>query len=119
MNEETKKTTDGDSAADRTLMAEERTFSAWIRTGLASVASGLGVVKLLAGGDPSPLMTILGLLLVIVGAMAFAFAFFGYRQGMRRWQTALPRAAPLWVIGLFSLLLAAATCLALATIILD
>lgn len=108
---------DSDSAADRTLMAEERTFSAWIRTGLASVASGLGVVKLLAEQAPSRTITLLGVLLVIAGAMAFAFAFYGYRQGMRRWQAALPRAVPLWIIGFFTMLLALAAGLALLEIL--
>jgi uncharacterized membrane protein YidH (DUF202 family) len=30
------------SAADRTVFAAERTYAAWVRTGLAALASGVG-----------------------------------------------------------------------------
>jgi putative membrane protein len=34
-------------ASERTLLAAERTFSAWIQTGLAGVGGGLGVSRAL------------------------------------------------------------------------
>jgi putative membrane protein len=36
-------------AADRTILDAERTYSAWVRTGLAALASGVGAKKLLEG----------------------------------------------------------------------
>jgi putative membrane protein len=39
-------------AADRTLFAAERTYAAWVRTGLAALASGVGAKKLLEGVIP-------------------------------------------------------------------
>ena len=39
-------------AADRTVYAAERTYAAWVRTGLSSMASGVGAKKLLEGVIP-------------------------------------------------------------------
>jgi putative membrane protein len=36
-------------AADRTVFAAEHTYAAWVRTGLAALASGVGAKKLLEG----------------------------------------------------------------------
>lgn len=105
-----------DSADDRTLMAEERTFSAWVRTGLTSLATGLAIVKLMPETQPAWIVPALGSVLVIVGGLAFAFAFLGYRNGCRNWQRAMPRAVPLWVFGVVSLLLIIGSLLSLALI---
>ena len=109
-------TTKHDSADDRTLMAEERTFSAWVRTGLTSLATGVGIVKLIPNAQPEWIVQTLGSILVVVGGLAFVFAFYGYRNGSRHWQQAKPRAVPLWLVGLVSLLLLVSTGLALALI---
>lgn len=108
-----------DSATDRTLMAEERTYSAWVRTGLTSLATGLAIDKLIPDAQPPWLVPLLGLVLVVVGGFTFTFAFIGYRNGCRHWQHAMPRAIPLWVIGLVSLLLILSAGLAVALIFAD
>jgi len=106
-----------DTADDRTLMAEERTFSAWVRTGLTSIATGLGIAKLLPTAEPQWLIRSLGMILVVVGGLAFAFAFWGYKRGSKHWGGALPRAVPLWMIGGFTMLLVVGTLLAIALIV--
>lgn len=106
-----------DSADDRTLMAEERTFSAWVRTGLTAIATGLGIVKLMPEAEPVWAVQSLGVILVVVGGMVFGFAFWGYKRGSRNWNRAMPRAVPLWLIGLFSLLLVVSAVLALILIV--
>ncbi len=111
------KTTTHDSADDRTLMAEERTFSAWVRTGLTAIATGLGIVKLLPDAEPEWIVQSLGIILVAVGGFAFAFGFWGYKRGSHYWNNARPRAVPLWLIGLFSLMLVLGSVLALALIL--
>lgn len=108
-----------DSAVDRTLMAEERTFSAWMRSGMAAIASAVAIVKMLPGnGDPPWLVQSLGVVLIIVGGMAFAFGFWGYRAGSRNWAAALPRAIPLWLMAAFTALLMLAAVLAMYLILL-
>jgi putative membrane protein len=39
-------------AVDRTILAAERAYAAWVRTGLAALASGVGARALLAGTLP-------------------------------------------------------------------
>jgi putative membrane protein len=60
----------------RFLLANERTFLAWLRTALALQVAGLGVLQFLTNGHGSVRYT-LGLGLVLVGSYAGAF---GYRR---------------------------------------
>lgn len=61
-------------AADRTVFAAERTYAAWVRTGLVSLASGVGAKKLLAGIIPEWMIVATGSLLVLFSAFCFAAA---------------------------------------------
>jgi len=61
-------------AADRTVFAAERTYAAWVRTGLVSLASGIGAKKLLAGIIPEWMIVVTGSLLVLFSAFCFAAA---------------------------------------------
>ncbi|SRR6056297_878808 len=40
-------------AADRTLLANERTFAGWMRTGLSAVAIGLGFQAIFRAAEPT------------------------------------------------------------------
>ncbi len=64
----------------RTLLAAERTFSAWIRTGLAGVGGGLVIVKLIPFRNigHQKAAHAAGQLLVIWGAAIFIFALLDY-----------------------------------------
>ncbi len=108
-----------DSAVDRTLMAEERTFSAWMRSGLAAEGAAVAIVKMLPDSEPRWLVHLLGVILSVVGAMAFALGFWGYRAGSRYWSAALPRAIPLWLMGFLTVLLMVAGAMALYLIVFD
>ena len=54
--------TRAESAFHRTLLAEQRTYSAWVRTGLASCATGFGIARLMAEADPEWLVRCLAML---------------------------------------------------------
>lgn len=58
-------------AADRTLFAAERTYTAWVRTGLTALASGVGAGKLLSGS--LPLWLIVGIRAALVLFSLFCF----------------------------------------------
>ena len=58
-------------AADRTVLAFERTYAAWVRTGLFALASGIGARKLLEGIVPSWLAGATGVVLVLFSAFCF------------------------------------------------
>jgi putative membrane protein len=61
-------------ALDRTLLANERTLAAWIRTGLSVAVVGLAAVHLLpAAGPRGPLLVSLGAALVLSGVGVIVF----------------------------------------------
>jgi putative membrane protein len=61
-------------AADRTVFAAERTYAAWVRTGLAALASGVGTKKVLEGVIPEWLIIVAGSVLVAFSAFCFGAA---------------------------------------------
>nr|WP_281362438.1 DUF202 domain-containing protein [Azospirillum melinis] len=61
-------------AADRTVFAAERTYAAWVRTGLAGLASGVGAKKLLEGVVPEWMIWGTGSILVAFSAFCFGAA---------------------------------------------
>ena len=69
-------------ALDRTLLAAERTYSAWTRTGLAAMGGGLAVVRALVFNSDvhKTVSHIIGGMLVILGAVIFVYAIISYRR---------------------------------------
>jgi putative membrane protein len=61
-------------AADRTILAAERTYAAWVRTGLFSLASGIGARALLTGLMPEWLVLADATVLVIFSVFCFGAA---------------------------------------------
>ncbi len=67
-------------ATRRTRLANERTYLAWWRTGLAAFAVSLGAGRIapaIAGG-PQTLYTIVGVLFAVIGLLVIAY---GRRRG--------------------------------------
>lgn len=66
----------------RTLLAAEKTYAAWIRTGLACIGGGLAVIKLFLFKIPlhQTVAHITGQVLIIVGGLTFIFAAWNYRR---------------------------------------
>ncbi|RMF86795.1 MAG: DUF202 domain-containing protein [Nitrospirae bacterium] len=67
-------------ALDRTVLANERTYAAWIRTGLAALAAGLGLARLVRHVLPPWSVRLLALLLVGFGAGAFVVSAWRYHH---------------------------------------
>ena len=61
-------------AADRTILAAERTYAAWVRTGLFSLASGIGARALLTGLMPEWLVLADASLLIAFSIFCFGAA---------------------------------------------
>jgi len=76
---------DPDSRA-RTHLANERTFLAWFRTGLALVALGLAAAEFLSPDDPNgvPLRRTLATLVILSGVFFFGVGVLRYRDNLRR-----------------------------------
>jgi putative membrane protein len=78
-------TVDLDSRA-RTHLANERTFLAWLRTGITLIALGLAAAQFL---DPDvfaglPLVAMLSTLVIAMGAFTVGVGLYRYRVGARR-----------------------------------
>jgi putative membrane protein len=61
-------------ALDRTILAAERTYAAWVRTGLAALASGVGARALLARVLPDWFGALTGSVLIAFSAFCFCAA---------------------------------------------
>lgn len=92
----------------RTVLAAERTFSAWVRTGLATLGGGLAIVKLVPFKQVEHewIARLTGQLLIIAGCGIFLFALVNYGRTRRALGTGDSTSPPVWVFTLLSLLLA-------------
>ncbi len=92
-------------AADRTVFAAERTYAAWVRTGLASLASGVGTKKVLEGIIPEWLIIVAGSVLVAFSAFCFGAAIWReLRPGAETKRSAAPRLPPPLLVGFNAIL---------------
>ncbi|MGQ2984935.1 YidH family protein [Flavobacterium sp.] len=86
-----------DQTLARELLSNERTFLAWVRTGIAIMAFGFVVVKsamfvedrTITGAEgsiiPGELFTaIVGIVLVVAGSLITTVSYFRYRQTTRQ-----------------------------------
>ena len=91
-------------AALRTRLAEERTFNAWLRSGLAIMAFSLAVARFISFEKEwlSDLMTIgffiLGVLIILLGLRT-------YHQGFTEFDLAGMSRIPSWIAGTIILLI--------------
>ncbi|QDM41215.1 MULTISPECIES: DUF202 domain-containing protein [Bacteria] len=94
-------------AEDRTLLANERTFAGWIRTGLASVGVGVGFHALFDKLEPPYLARVIASVFVLTGVLVFIAAARSAGKVCQRLQAhaARPLGGPRLnlIAGLFSL----------------
>ena len=100
-------------ALDRTVLANERTYQAWIRTGLSLFVSGLGVAKFLK--EEMSLWILFGIasLLLLLSALAFLQAGWRYSHVNIKFTSLDIKTRPAWQMWIFSILLASMSLLAL------
>ena len=94
-----------DWAHERTLLAKERTFAAWGRTGISAMAAGLAIAKLLGSVESPWIARILGMALILTGGIIYALGFLSYRNALKKLVEEGVRSTPLWAIGVITLLL--------------
>lgn len=77
--------TDADSRA-RTHLANERTFLAWLRTGITLIALGLAAAQFLARDvlPEIPVVRTLATLMILMGAFTILTGLLRYRRGAVR-----------------------------------
>ena len=70
-------------AVERNALANQRTFSAWIRTGLSSILAGLAIVRFI--GDEEIFkgyVILIGILFVVIGIGIYILAYITYRNAI-------------------------------------
>jgi inner membrane protein YidH len=75
-----------ESSERTSVLANERTYAAWLRTGLTALAAGLGIEKFLADGSviPSELTRTISVTLIATSGFCFYLAAWRYQHvGMR------------------------------------
>ena len=100
-------------ALDRTALANDRTYQAWIRTGLALFASGLGAAKFLKEEMSLWILLIIASLLLILSALAFLQAGWRYSHMHIKLTSLDIETRPSWQMWLISILLALMSLLSL------
>ena len=103
----------------RFLQANERTYLAWIRTGLAAGAAGLGIAALAPTTDPSWVRPVVAVTVTCFALVVLAWAVHRYRRVEAAILRDLPpprlRYAALLAIGLGAVLVGSVIGLLLAT----
>jgi len=101
----------GDEPDYRFTLANERTFLAWIRTALALLAAGVGVVALPGRFSNDTGRRVLGVMLVLLACTAAAAAYRRWRGNDRAIRADLPlprsQAVPVLAVGLVLVMLTA------------
>ena len=72
-------------AADSTIFAAERTYAAWVPTGLAALAAGIGAKAVIGAALTEPVVLTTGSALVVFSAICF---------GAGVWRELFPGAPP-------------------------
>ena len=87
------------------VLANERTFAAWTRTGLTALVTGLGVAKFLHGVLPERFIPIIAMILFFCSASFFTLAAWRYSHvGIRMKTTRVAGASTFMLIILAALL---------------
>jgi putative membrane protein len=101
-------------AEDRTVLANERTYTAWVRTGLAALAAGIGFERLLRGEVPQWIGIGIAVVLIGFAAAAFTLAAWRYSHHGMKLSRADVRGVPVPVLIVLSAAMVIAALLALA-----
>lgn len=100
------------------VLANERTYAAWVRTGLTSLAAGLGIEKFLGDGSvmSSELIRTISVILLAISGLCFFLAAWRYQHVGVRMVSTHVSGAPITLMIIISLLLILTSVLALVGI---
>ena len=100
-------------ALSQTVLASERTFQSWIRTGLTALATGLGIANFLQESMPLWMLLTITTILLVLSILAFLQVTWRYKHLHIRMKHLDVDATPIWLVKAFSYSLAGCALLAL------
>ncbi len=117
LNKEAMQPNNNTLALDRTILANERTYAAWIRTGFASLATGLGVERFMLNTIPLWSIHSIATLLLLFSAASFILAGWRYHHLRVKLENIDVDMVPMLVIRMISLTLAACAFIAIVVLL--
>ena len=100
--------------AERTsVLANERTYAAWVRTGLTSLGVGFAIHQFMAHGNIEQISLAIALVLVAFSALCFLLGAWRYHHVAVRMRSTRVTGAPQGMLALVSLFLVLASLLAI------
>jgi len=103
-------------ALDNTVLANERTYAAWLRTGLAFLAAGLGAARFMADVLPGWTLRVIVAIMILFAALSFVLAAWRYQHLHIRTAHLDITAIPLQIVRGISLVLTLCSLLALLVV---
>lgn len=85
------------SADERTILAYERTYTAWVRTGLTALGGGIGIRALLGRELPNWMVEITSTSLVLLSVFMFSAGIWCDRSSRLNTASSI-RAVPQWLL---------------------
>lgn len=110
---ETREASNNTLALDRTVLANERTYQAWLRTGLSALVTGLGVARFLRDELSVWMLLAIATIMIFLSAVAFLQAAWRYTHLHVRMAHLDVDATPAWMVKVISVFLVGCSGLAL------
>ncbi|SPJ25778.1 DUF202 domain-containing protein [Palleronia abyssalis] len=98
-----------DWAEDRTILAAERTYAGWVRTGLTAVVVAIGLQALFRLEEPAWLPRAVASVFLLGALLVFLAGWSEARISHRNFKTHGCRVQPFWRITLLTVILALGT----------
>lgn len=73
-----------DLTRKQVLMANERTFNSWVRSGLTAVVGGLFIARFLGEGVKSPVITTIGIIFILSSMGFYIVGYLRYKEDIER-----------------------------------
>jgi putative membrane protein len=94
-------------AMQRNIMANERTFSAWLRTGLALIVAAIALPRIIHFVRWAWTLKLVGLIFIAMAAIIFVVAYWRYEAESKKLMLAGAIMTPVWLVQILTLLLLA------------
>lgn len=89
----------------RNIMANERTFSAWLRTGLALIVAAIALPRIIHFVNWSWTIKLVGVIFIIIAAAIFVVAYWRYEAESKKLMCAGAIMTPAWLLKILTILL--------------